>query len=143
VKRVVRTADQLGLTGDPVIRQMLSDLTIQHRVTQYTNRRAAAALKAGQMPGPEGSLGKLMWTEGLRLVNEAAAEILGPRLVADSGEWGTFAWSEHLLGTTGYRIAGGTDEIQRNIISERILQLPPEPRVDKDRPFRESGLSQS
>jgi alkylation response protein AidB-like acyl-CoA dehydrogenase len=135
VKRVVRTADQLGLTGDPVIRQMLSDLTIQHRVTQYTNRRAAAALKAGQMPGPEGSLGKLMWTANMTRVSAAISAVLGPRLVADTGEWGTFAWGEHVLGAPGYRIAGGSDEIQRNIIGERVLGLPPEPRVDKDVPF--------
>jgi alkylation response protein AidB-like acyl-CoA dehydrogenase len=137
VKRVVRTADQLGLTGDPVIRHMLSDLTIQHRVTQYTNRRAAAAMKAGQMPGPEGSLGKLMWTANMTRVSAAISAVLGPRLVADTGEWGTFAWGEHLLGAPGYRIAGGSDEIQRNIIGERVLGLPPEPRVDKDVPFSE------
>ena len=138
VEAVVRTADQLGLTGDPVIRQMLSDLTIQHRVTQYTNRRAAAALKAGQMPGPEGSLGKLMWTANMTRVSAAISAVLGPRLVADTGEWGTFAWGEHVLGAPGYRIAGGSDEIQRNIIGERVLGLPPEPRVDKDVPFSDA-----
>jgi alkylation response protein AidB-like acyl-CoA dehydrogenase len=141
--RLVMLARHLDRAGDPVVRDLLARVAIQDRILLATQRRVKAQLSAGATPGPEGSLGKLMWTEGLRLVNEAAAEILGPRLVADSGEWGTFAWSEHLLGTTGYRIAGGTDEIQRNIISERILQLPPEPRVDKDRPFRESGLSQS
>ena len=61
--------------------------------------------------------------------------ILGPRLLADTGEWGTYAWGEHVLGAPGYRIAGGSDEIQRNIIGERVLGLPPEPRVDKDVPF--------
>ena len=61
----------------------------------------------------------------------AFAGILGPRLVADTGEWGTYAWGEHVLGAPGYKIAGGSDEIQRNIIGERVLGLPPEPRVDK------------
>ena len=136
-KRVVRTADQLGLTGDPVVRQMLSDLTIQHCVTQYTNRRAAAALKAGQMPVPEASLGKLLWTANMTRVSATVSAVLGPRLVADTGEWGTFAWGEHVLGAPGYRIAGGSDEIQRNIIGERVLGLPPEPRVDEDVPFSE------
>ena len=55
-------------------------------------------------------------------------ELLGPRLAAGTGEPGTFAWSEHLLGAPGYRIAGGTEEIQRNIIAERVLGLPREPR---------------
>jgi alkylation response protein AidB-like acyl-CoA dehydrogenase len=48
-------------------------------------------------------------------------------LAADTGEWGTFCWTEHVLGAPGYRIAGGTDEIQRNIIAERVLGLPREP----------------
>ena len=50
--------------------------------------------------------------------------LLGPQLGADTGDWGTWAWTEHLLGAPGYRIAGGTDEIQRNIIAERVLGLP-------------------
>jgi alkylation response protein AidB-like acyl-CoA dehydrogenase len=52
----------------------------------------------------------------------------------DHGDGG-FAWAEHVLGAPGYRLAGGTDQIQRNIIAERVLGLPPEPRVDKDVPF--------
>ena len=95
-------------------------------------------LKAGQMPGPEGSLGKLMWTANMTRVSDAISSILGPRLTADAGEWGTYAWNEHVLGAPGYRIAGGSDEIQRNIIAERVLGLPPEPRADKDVPFDES-----
>jgi len=47
--------------------------------------------------------------------------------VADTGEWGTYAWSEHVLGAPGYRIAGGSDEIQLNIVGERVLGLPREP----------------
>ena len=66
----------------------------------------------------------------MTLASEAAAAILGPRLAADTGEWGTFAWTEHLLGAPGYRIAGGSDEIQRNIVGERLLRLPAEPRAD-------------
>jgi alkylation response protein AidB-like acyl-CoA dehydrogenase len=59
------------------------------------------------------------------------SDILGCRLIADTGEWGTYAWGEHVLGAPGYRIAGGSDEIQRNIIGERVLGLPGEPRTDK------------
>jgi hypothetical protein len=59
-----------------------------------------------------------------------ATEVLGPRLAADTGEWGAYAWSEHVLGAPGYRIAGGSDEIQRTIIAERVLGLPAEPRLD-------------
>jgi alkylation response protein AidB-like acyl-CoA dehydrogenase len=134
-RQVLATADHFGLTDDARIRQVLADLYIQHKVTQYTNRRAAARMRAGQTPGPEASLGKLMWTANMARVSDAISAVLGPRLVADTGEWGTYAWGAHVLGAPGYRIAGGSDEVQRNIIGERVLGLPPEPRVDKDIPF--------
>lgn len=80
-----------------------------------------------------------MWTANMARVSNAVARLLGPRITADTGEWGTFAWVEHLLGAPGYRIAGGSDEIQRNIIGERVLGLPAEPRVDKDVPFNKKS----
>jgi alkylation response protein AidB-like acyl-CoA dehydrogenase len=135
---VLEAARHFERTDDPVTRQVLADLYIQQKVTQMTNRRAAAKLRAGQTPGPEASLGKLMWTANMARVSDAVSGILGPRLVADTGEWGTYAWSKHVLGAPGYRIAGGSDEIQRNIIGERVLGLPAEPRVDKDVSFTDA-----
>ena len=73
----------------------------------------------------------------MRLTSDVVSRVLGAALVADTGEWGTFAWGEHVLGAPGYRIAGGSDEVQRNIIGERVLGLPPEPRVDKDVAFKD------
>ena len=102
---------------------------IHSRVESFTNRRAADLARSGT-PGPEGSLGKLLWTEGMNGVSTIIGDILGPRLIADTGEWGTYEWTEHLLGAPGYRIAGGSDEVQRNIIGERVLGLPREPRAD-------------
>ncbi|MFM8530827.1 MAG: acyl-CoA dehydrogenase family protein, partial [Ilumatobacteraceae bacterium] len=107
-KRVVAAAQHFGVTSDPVIRQILADLYAHEKVSQFTNRRAAAALKAGQTPGPEGSLSKLMWTANMERTSNAISAILGARLVADSGEWGTYAWGEHVLGAPGYKIAGGS-----------------------------------
>ena len=56
-------------------------------------------------------------------------EVLGPRLAADTGEWGTFAWDEYVLSTPGARIGGGTEEIVSNTMGEKVLGLPKEPRV--------------
>ena len=77
------------------------------------------------------SIGKLALTQNMQVTAKALTEILGPRLVADSGEWGTYAWAEFILGVPGGRIAGGTDEIMRNIVGERVLGLPKEPPAPK------------
>ena len=124
------TAEALGVTGNPVVRDAMMHLYLHLQSESHLNRRAADLARGGT-PGPEGSLGKLKWTEGMRLMSDTVSAILGPRLVADTGEWGTYAWGEHVLGAPGYRIAGGSDEVQRNIIGERVLGLAPEPRVDR------------
>ena len=70
-------------------------------------------------------------------MSHAASRVLGAKLIADTGQWGTWEWGEHVLGAPGYRIAGGSDEVQRNIIGERVLGLPGEPRVDKGVPWKD------
>lgn len=126
--RLILLAKHLQVDDDPRVRQRLADVHARERLLSWTNRRSAATAKAnGGVPGPEGSLGKLLWTESLRAASDTASTLLGPRLAADTGEWGTFAFTSFVNGTSGYRIAGGSDEIQRNIISERVLGLPKEP----------------
>jgi alkylation response protein AidB-like acyl-CoA dehydrogenase len=88
-----------------------------------------AKIRSGQLPGPEMSIAKLALTSNMAMVADMLAEILGPRLIADSGEWGTYAWSNFVLGIPGMRIAGGTDEVMRNIVGERVLGLPKEPKA--------------
>ena len=88
-------------------------------------------IKSGQLPGPEMSIAKLALTQNMWRTAQFAAQVLGPRVTADTGEWGTFAWGEFVLGQPGMSIAGGTDEILKNIVGERVLGLPKEPRVDK------------
>ena len=136
-ERLLGLARWLGRTGDPVVRQQLASVYIHQQIRQMNAARIAAATAGGQPPGPEGSIGKLLWVAGMTEIGHVAASLLGPRLMADTGEWGTYAWNDHLLGAPGYRIAGGSDEIQRTIIAERVLGLPAEVRVDRDVPWRD------
>jgi alkylation response protein AidB-like acyl-CoA dehydrogenase len=83
------------------------------------------------------SIAKLALTRNLWDVAQFAARALGPRVCADTGEWGTYSWNGMLLGIPGMRIAGGSDEVMRNIIGERVLGLPKEPDLSKNVAFRE------
>ncbi|WP_371673232.1 acyl-CoA dehydrogenase family protein [Streptomyces sp. NBC_00289] len=133
---VLALARTLHRTGDPLVRQRLADLYVRTALRAATVERVARASAAGGRPGPEASLTKLMASDLLTRTGQAAAELMGARITADTGEAGTFAWTQHLLGAPGYRLAGGTDQIQRNLIGERVLKLPGEPRVDRV-PFSE------
>jgi alkylation response protein AidB-like acyl-CoA dehydrogenase len=92
-----------------------------------------AKIRSGQLPGPEMSFAKLALTQNFQRLAGMLSGMLGPRLTADTGEWGTYAWSELVLGVPGMRVAGGTDEVMRNIVGERVLGLPKEPRADNAR----------
>jgi alkylation response protein AidB-like acyl-CoA dehydrogenase len=135
--RVRALAEWAGVTGDPVLRQRLAALYTLDRLRTLNGERMAAEIDPGAPPSPLHSTAKLRWTQWMSAVSDVVSEILGPRLVADTGEWGTYVWAEHVLGAPGYRIAGGSDEIQRNIIGERVLGLPAAPRVDRDVPFNQ------
>jgi alkylation response protein AidB-like acyl-CoA dehydrogenase len=117
-----------GRQDDPLVQAGLGQLYERVRMVQLIAVRVQEAMDLGEAPGPEGSMGKLLWSQVLTQISEFLSDLLGPRLVADSGEWGTYAWAQHVLGAPGFRIAGGSDEIQRTIIGERVLGLPREPR---------------
>ena len=125
--RLVELARVTGTDTDPLVRQQLAQIIINERVSGYTNRRAMAKIAAGQLPGPEMSLGKMALTANMIRTHEALSSMLGPKLVVDTGAWGTYAWNQYLLGVPGMRIAGGSDEVLRNIIGERVLGLPKDP----------------
>jgi alkylation response protein AidB-like acyl-CoA dehydrogenase len=116
-------SERAGLSNDPVVRQQLADVAIRLRVAAIHQSRMQA-VPIEQMRGPERSLDKLMYSENLRRMGEVAAAITGPKITADVGEWGTYAWSAWLLGAPGYRLGGGTDEVLKNLIAERLLDLP-------------------
>ena len=136
-EQVRALAEWLGAGAEPVDRQALAQLYVLDRIRTFVAMRTAAQARLGGTPGPEASAGKLLWTQWMTAAGELTSRLLGSRILADTGEWGTYAWRKHLLGAPGYRIAGGSDEIQRNIIGDRVLGLPGEPRVDRDIPFRD------
>ncbi|OZG25822.1 acyl-CoA dehydrogenase [Williamsia sp. 1138] len=126
--QAVELARNLGRPLSDLEKDRVADMVTRSYVQRISNMRVAGAVVAGKDPGPEASLGKLLATDTMARTSEVARLLLGRDLTSDSGEWGTFAWSEHVLGAPGYKIAGGTDEIQHNIIAERVLGLPREPR---------------
>src|SRR4051794_21671067 len=127
--RAVELACHLDRPLTELERDRVADLVTRSYVQRLTGMRVAAAVVSGRDPGPEASVGKLLATDTMARTSEVVRMLLGPELAADGGGWGTWAWTEQLLGAPGYRIAGGTDEIQHNIIAERVLGLPREPRL--------------
>ncbi len=134
----VPQAQALHRAADPVVRQEIARLIELAWSARWMAERAAAARAAGLPPGPEGSLGKLASSKIARqaarvhtLIAGASGMLAGPGSPLD----GIIA--EILVSVPGISIAGGTDEIQRNIIAERILGLPREPDISKDLPFRQ------
>jgi acyl-CoA dehydrogenase len=126
-----------GRENDGATRRQLAALHADMTATEYLNRQMARKMRAGQQPGPEASVSKLMYGQNLTRGTHFAAEVVGPKLTADTGEWGAFSWNELLLSTPALRILGGTEEIMKNILAERVLGLPKEPGIDTKTPFRE------
>ena len=128
------------LDKDPIVRDMLADLYINTRVAGFTSQRATDKMRAGQLPGPEMSIGKMALVDNQKRMNDLVAHVLGAKLVVDTGEWGTYAWSQLLLGAPGMRIAGGSDEVMRNIVGERVLGLPKDVGIDSKSAFRDINV---
>src|SRR3989454_6294963 len=137
VDLILDRAKETGANTDPHVRQEIAKLMILAKSAEWTARRARAAQQQGRPQGPEGSLGKLAASHVARaaahvhtLMTGADALLPGPGSPRD----GIIA--EILVSVPAISIAGGTDEIQRNIIAERVLGLPKEPRFDTG-PFRQ------
>jgi len=127
-----------GKQNDPIVRQDLARLYSMMEISRYTALRSKAAAARGDAPGPEQSTGKLMMSVMMRQMRDFMLGLQGPSgmlMGADAPMNGMAQWMA--LFSPAISIAGGTDEIQRNIIGERVLGLPPEPRTDKEVAFRE------
>jgi len=112
---------------DPSIRQKLAQLWIDTEVFKYTGARAVTKLLKGELPGPEASTGKIWWCETHQRLQEVAMEIQGPyHQLTRGSDWAIEQgiWQHTFLRSRANSIEGGTTEIQRNIIGERVLGLP-------------------
>ncbi len=134
---LIATARGAGLERDPVVRSELADIWIRETILGYLGQRMRAALLAGRQPGPEGSIAKLgsgalAWKAGALGVRLAGMGALARRSDDDRVAGASVAgeppagWAEVLCSAPGLTIAGGTTEVQKNIIGERVLGLPRE-----------------
>jgi alkylation response protein AidB-like acyl-CoA dehydrogenase len=138
VDLIMPRARETGRIGDPVVRQEIARVMMMSKAAEWTARRARTAQEQGRPQGPEGSLGKLASSHIARAAARVHTMLSGADALLtgeDSPMGGVIA--EILVSVPATSIAGGTDEIQRNIIAERVLKMPKEPSVDTDRPFRE------
>ena len=127
---LIQLAQDLERSEEPVVRQALADLYVREEIKDYVAQRIRSAVAAGRVPGPEGSIAKLTGALVARRPRDAAMAILGTAGQAfGDGPAAEKArkWSEFCISAAGVSIAGGTDEVQRNIIGERVLGLPKEP----------------
>jgi alkylation response protein AidB-like acyl-CoA dehydrogenase len=131
-------AEKLGRRDDPMIRQRLVELYTLNELGRMTGLRVKAARASGRGPGPEANTAKLLMSRTARLVRDLGPEVLGPEgTIMGPETTGGGIVQEMTLFAPAPSIYGGTDEIQKNIIGERILGLPKEPGPDKLTPFRE------
>jgi alkylation response protein AidB-like acyl-CoA dehydrogenase len=131
--------DEGTVMDDGAFRDLVADLYVDLEARRLIGFRTLTAISRGQSPGPEGSAAKLLWSGGTQTMMSEALDLLGEfGMVQDSVlSPRAGAFQQRFLWSCGLRIGGGTDEIQKNIIAERVLGLPADVRVDKGVPFRE------
>ena len=124
-------ASDPAAVADSAVRAAYGELATELLALRFTGYRLLTALSRGQIPGPEAGLGKVTAVNAAIAAGDLIADVLGPDTLAE-GEW-----SDLISFLPGLKSAGGTEEILRNTIGERVLGLPPEPRLDKGIPFSE------
>jgi alkylation response protein AidB-like acyl-CoA dehydrogenase len=117
--RLIEEVGGRGLLDDPVVADRLGELHLRAEVLRLTAYRGLTAIEKYGQPGPEGSLTKLMWSDTNQQLTQLAADLLGPDALR-SGEH----WAYELLRARGNSIEGGTTEVLKNIVAERVLGLP-------------------
>jgi alkylation response protein AidB-like acyl-CoA dehydrogenase len=117
--RVIEEAAEEDLLGDPVAADRLGELYLRTEILRLTAYRGLTAVQKYGQPGPEGSLTKWMWSDTNQRLTQFAAEVLGPRTLRRDDPW-----AYELLRARGNSIEGGTTEVLKNIVAERVLGLP-------------------
>jgi alkylation response protein AidB-like acyl-CoA dehydrogenase len=126
-----------GRSRDPVLRQELTQAYIRLQVIRYLSWRVQTAVSKGRQPGPESSVLKLAVSRHQGRTGDLIMAILGAEgTLLDYGDPADYSWQLQFVSQWSSRIGGGTEQVQRNIIGERVLGLPGEPRIDKDGSFR-------
>jgi acyl-CoA dehydrogenase len=135
---LLELARATGAAADPLGRQRLVDAHIRFELLRFLRYRSQTALSQGRRPGAEASVMKLAYARYMKALTEAAIDLQRAHgmLASSDGPVGT-NWARRFLHSPSLRIAGGSDQVQANIMGERALGLPSEPRDDKDVPFRE------
>ena len=135
---LVALARAVGATGDPLARQRLVDAHIRYELLRFLRYRSQTALSQGRRPGAEASVMKLAFARYMKALTEAAIGVQGAHgLLAGDDVVDDGMWLRRFLHSPSLRIAGGSDQVQANIMGERALGLPPEPRQDKEIAFRD------
>jgi len=114
-------------SADPLVRQKLAQLFIETEAMRFNGYRGLTAMLRGEPPGPEGTINKLMWSEVNQRLMETALEVMGPGALLAEGEEAApdgGRWSYGFLRSRANSIEGGTSEVLRNIVAERVLGLP-------------------
>jgi alkylation response protein AidB-like acyl-CoA dehydrogenase len=125
-------AQDPSVAKDKSVRKALGEIGTELLALRFASYRALSALSKGQIPGPEAGLSKVTTVNAAIAAGDLIADVLGPEALDDDSEW---AYMISFL--PGLKSAGGTEQILRNTIGERVLGLPPEPRLDKGIPFSE------
>jgi alkylation response protein AidB-like acyl-CoA dehydrogenase len=135
---LARLARDQGRARDPLLRQRLADAFVRFEILKYLGRRAQAAQRHGRSAEAEASVLKLAMSQHVASNGDLALALEGApgMLLHGDAPYGGF-WQQSFMNQWGVRIGGGTEQVQRNVIGERVLGLPPEPRPDKSVPFRE------
>lgn len=137
---VIDLIRRLDRERDPLIRQRIADCHIRHQIVTFLSYRLQTALSQGTQLGAEASVMKLFYAEHLRRLADLAVGVQGPAGTLESADTHDDGlWQARMLAALAVKIAGGTNEIQHNVIAERVLGLPRELHDDRSVPFNRLG----